>query len=142
MIPGNDGLVRAVKLVKGDEHWRENPLQIVIHSLKYLFPLELSVTHDVKERDLIVNDSDLDVIDKSANDDDIDIMKDTQNYEPNDLNNIGGEALTSNVRSDDEFTPVSSSSASDPIGDVPLESRSRRCMVSLRPLDDDLIFYE
>ena len=55
---------------------------------------------------------------------------------------MGGEALTSDARSDDEFTPVSSSSASDPIGDVPLESRSRRRVVSRRPLDDDFIFYE
>ena len=50
-------------MVKGDEHWRENPPQIVIHSLKHLFPLEHSVTHDVKERDLIVNETDLEVID-------------------------------------------------------------------------------
>ena len=107
-----------------------------------MFLLELSVTHDVKERDLIVNDSDLDVIDKSANDDDIDIMEDAQNYEPNDLDDIRGEALTSDVRSDDEFTLVSSSLTSDPISDVPLESRSRRRVVSRRALDDDFIFYE
>ena len=106
-----------------------------------MFPLELSVAHDVKERDLVVNDSDLDVIDESANDD-IDIMDDAQDYEPNDLDGIGGEALTSDVRSDDEFTPVSSSLVSDPIGDVPLESRSRRRAVPRRPLDDDFIYYE
>ena len=80
------------------------------------------------------------MIDESANND-IDIMEDVRDYEPNDLN-VGGEALTSDVRSDDEFTPVSPSSASDPIGDVPLESRSRRRVVSRCPLDDKFILYE
>ena len=91
LIPGNDGLVRAVKLVKGDEHWMENPPQLVIHSIKHLFPLELSVTHDMKERDLVVKESDLNVMDESAND--MDIMEIAQDYEPNDLDDIGGEAL-------------------------------------------------
>ena len=134
-------MVRAVKLVKGDEHWRENPPQIVIHSLKHLFPLELSITHDVKERELIVNDSDTDVIDESLNDD-IDVMEDARDYEPINLNDMEGETFTSEVRSDDGFTPVSSLLASDTISDVPLESRSRRRVVSRRPLDDDFIFYE
>ena len=138
MIPGSDGLVRLVKLFKGDENYRENP-KIVIHSSKHLIPLELSVTHDVKERDLIVNETDLEVIDESG-DDGINIMENAQDYEPNDLDNIGGEALTSDVRSDDEFTPVGSSLELDPIGDIPLESRSRRCAVARRPLDDDFIF--
>ena len=131
--------MRAVKLVKGDELWRENPPQIVIHSLKHLFPLELSITHDVKERELIVNDSDTDVIDESLNDD-IDVMEDARDYEPINLNDMEGETFTSEVRSDDGFTPVSSSLASDTISDVPLESRSRRRVVSRRPLDNEFIF--
>ena len=39
LIPGSDGLVRAVKLFKGDEHSRENPPKIVIHSLKHFLSL-------------------------------------------------------------------------------------------------------
>ena len=115
----------------------ENPPQLVIHSIKHLFPLELSVTHDVKERDLVVTESDLNVMDESAND--MDIMEIAQDYEPNDLDDIGGEALNSDVRSDDQFIPVSSSLVSDPIGDVHLEPRSRHCAVPWHPLDDDFI---
>ena len=38
LFPGNDGKVRAVKLWRGDR-------KFAIHSLKHLFPVELSVTH-------------------------------------------------------------------------------------------------
>ena len=54
LVPGSDGLVPSVKLFKGDEHYKENP-KIVIHSLENLFRLELSITHDTKERDLTIN---------------------------------------------------------------------------------------
>ena len=45
LIPGSDGNVRAVKLFRGDEHYRTNP-QIVIHAIDHLYPLELSLTHN------------------------------------------------------------------------------------------------
>ena len=58
------------------------------------------------------------MIDESG-DDGINIMENAHDYEPNDLDDMGGETLTSDIRSDDEFTPVGSSLESDPIGDVP-----------------------
>ena len=118
----------------------ENPPQLVIHSIKHLFPLELLVTHDMKERDLVVEESDLNVIDEFTND--MDIMEVAQDYEPNDLDDIREEALNSDVRSDDQFISVSSSLVMDPIGDVHLESRSWRRAVPRRPLDDEFIYYE
>ena len=41
LIKGDDDKIRSVKLKRGDG-------KIVIHSLKHLYPLELSLTHNVK----------------------------------------------------------------------------------------------
>ena len=72
LIPGSDGIVRAVKVFRGDEHYKTNP-QIVIHAIKHLYPLELAITHDhVADADIL--DVDLDnvpVIDESCEDDTI-----------------------------------------------------------------------
>ena len=51
LYPGSDGIVRAVKVFRGDENYRTHP-QIVIHSLKHLYPLELSITHDHVSKDM------------------------------------------------------------------------------------------
>ena len=61
LYPGSDGIVRAVKVFRGDEHYRTHP-QIVIHSLKHLYPLELSFTHDHVSKDMPMPENILDVV--------------------------------------------------------------------------------
>ena len=46
LYPGSDGKVRSVKLVRGNADYQKNPLKPELHSLKHLYPLELSITHD------------------------------------------------------------------------------------------------
>ena len=46
VYPGADGKVRLVKLLRGKADYREKPAQPELHSLKHLYPLELSITHD------------------------------------------------------------------------------------------------
>ena len=106
-----------------------------------MFPLELSVTHDVKERDLTINEADLEVIDESG-DDVIDIIENAQDYEPNDFDNIEGEDIIVGIRSDDESTPVGSSLESDSISNGPLDTRTRRRAEARHPLDDEFLFCE
>ena len=46
LYPGADGKVRSVKLIRGKADYREKPLTPELHSLKHLYPLELSITHN------------------------------------------------------------------------------------------------
>ena len=46
IYPGADGKVRSVKLLRGKADYREKPGKPELHSLKHLYPLELSMTHD------------------------------------------------------------------------------------------------
>ena len=46
LYPGADGKVRSVKLIRGKADYREKPIKPELHSLKHLYPLELSLTHD------------------------------------------------------------------------------------------------
>ena len=46
VYPGADGKIRSVKLLRGKADYRDKPAQPELHSLKHLYPLELSITHD------------------------------------------------------------------------------------------------
>ena len=46
LIFGSDNKVRSAKILKGDANYRECERKLELHSLKHLFPLELSITHD------------------------------------------------------------------------------------------------
>ena len=46
IYPGADGKVRSVKLLRGKADYREKLTKPELHSLKHLYPLELSMTHD------------------------------------------------------------------------------------------------
>ena len=70
LIYGSDKKVRSAKILKGDEKWRETERKLEIHSLKHLFPLELSITHDhVVEPEVDSNLLDLETEDYSNLDD-------------------------------------------------------------------------
>ena len=45
LIPGDDGRIRQVKVLKGRD-WDKEPPNIEVHSISHLYPLELSLTHD------------------------------------------------------------------------------------------------
>merc|ERR1712179_490146 len=45
LIPGDDGKIRQVKVLKGRDWNKESP-NIEVHSINHLYPLELSLTHD------------------------------------------------------------------------------------------------
>ena len=45
LIPGDDGRIRQVKVLKGRD-WNKEPPKIEVHSISHLYPLELSLTHD------------------------------------------------------------------------------------------------
>ena len=46
LYTGADGKVRSVKLIRGKADYKEKPIKPELHSLKHLYPLELSITHD------------------------------------------------------------------------------------------------
>ena len=46
LYPGADGKIRSVKLIRGKADYKEKPLIPELHSLKHLYPLELSITHN------------------------------------------------------------------------------------------------
>ena len=43
--PGSDGKVRSVKLLRGDANYEKGARRIELHSLRHLYPIELSITH-------------------------------------------------------------------------------------------------
>ena len=57
LIPGDDGKIRQVKVLKGRD-WNKEPPNIEVHSIRHLYPLELSLTHDHVVAN-IENDADL-----------------------------------------------------------------------------------
>ena len=46
LIYGSDGKVRSAKILKGDAKYRDKDRKLELHSLKHLYPLELSITHN------------------------------------------------------------------------------------------------
>ena len=145
LIPGSDGIVRAVKLFKADSDYIANP-QVVIHSIKHLYPLELSLTHNVDETELSVDDN-VEVVDESGDSlhdsPDID-LESLDNMEINALNDISHsrENIDQDM-SDDEFTAISESLDIEPSSNEPNFKRPRRRAIARgRPLDNDFIYYE
>ena len=45
VYPGSDGQIRSVKLLRGDANYERGARRIELHSLKHLYPIELSITH-------------------------------------------------------------------------------------------------
>lgn len=66
LIHGSDGKVRSVKLLRGDAKWRTKERKLELHSVKNLYPLELSITHKCNiEKEIDPNILNLEVEDHS-----------------------------------------------------------------------------
>ncbi|CAL4146372.1 unnamed protein product [Meganyctiphanes norvegica] len=46
LVPGFDGNIRSVKLLKASADYETRPRQPELHPINHLFPLELSITHN------------------------------------------------------------------------------------------------
>ena len=44
-FPDSDGNVHSVKLLRGDANYERGACRLELHSLKHLYPIELSITH-------------------------------------------------------------------------------------------------
>ena len=101
LIVGEDGIIRSVKLKRGDG-------ADVLHSLKHLYPLELSITHDhhpQKPIDDTVSNHDLNISYSSLPD------LDDQEFDlgnPNNLTNSNNYNLNNSLENIQEITQTSS----------------------------------
>ena len=67
LIYGSDNKVRTVKLLRGDAKYRQGVRKLELHSIKNLYPLELSITHNhVADSEVDQNLLNLEVEDLSA----------------------------------------------------------------------------
>ena len=82
LIPGDDGKVRQVKVLKGRD-WNKEPRSVEVHSIKHLYPLELSLTHDhVVANNVDCSDLDVNII-QFNDEDDLDIDNEISEYSKN-----------------------------------------------------------
>ena len=167
LISGSDNKVRAVKLLRGDAKYRQGVRKLELHSIKNLYPLELSITHnhvDDSEVDqnllnLEVEDLSAEIDDPNNNYGDLDetdsagpTLQYTYNLEPEELQSFHDQDIVSETVEDISIEQGPSEpslnivneteqvSNREPESSSNVSSRGRVRKAASRPLDNDFIW--